>query len=172
MADILPTITESDALATLRGFFLTVVNCEVIQSQENRVSMPKGDFIAFNASGWSQLNVPVDDYTDTTHVVSQGGQLNVQVDCYGAASLGRATTLIMLLRDSQAADYFDQSGYDMQALYAEDAQQIPIVTGQNQYLERWTFTVALQINQSITLTTETANALDIGLINVDAVYPA
>ena len=172
MADVLPTITESKALELLRGFFLTLVSCEVIRAQQNRVPMPKTDFIALTPITLTQLNVPFNTNTATTQTIEQHYQFQVQVDCYGAAAMGRATTLIMLLRDSVATEYFDSTGYDMQTLNAEDARQLPIIDDQNQFFERWTFTAVLQLNQQITITTETANTVSVDLINVDATYPA
>ena len=172
MTDILPTISESDALATLRGFFLTVVSCEVIRAQQNKVAMPKGEFIALTPVNFKALNTPVNTNTATQQTIERHYQFIVQVDCYGANALGRATTLSMLLRDGIATDYFSQSGFNCQTLYADDAQQLPIVTGEEQWLERWTFQSALQLNQQITTTIETADTLSIDLIDVDAQYPA
>lgn len=172
MTDILPTISEFDALATLRGFFLTVVSCEVLRAQQNRDAMPKGDFIALTPISLTALNLPIDTNTATQQTVERHYQFTVQVDCYGSNAMGRATTLSMLLRDGIATDYFAQSGFDCQTLYADDAQQLPIVTGEDQWLKRWTFQAVLQLNQKITTPTETADTLSIDLINVDTQYPA
>ena len=46
MADILPSVNELDIFTTIRAFILTLVGCEVIRGQVNRVAMPVGDFIA------------------------------------------------------------------------------------------------------------------------------
>ena len=43
--------------------------------------------------------------------------------------------------------------------------------GKAQYEERWTFDVALQINPTITMPQQSANALQVGLLNVDRTYP-
>ena len=49
---------------------------------------------------------------------------------------------------------------------------MPLVDGEDQYTERWTFIAALQINPVITVPETTAGTLTAGIINVDTTYPA
>jgi hypothetical protein len=76
-----------------------------------------------------------------------------------------------LFRDRIACDFFKASGFDIQPLYFADFKQLPIISGEEQYIERWTALFELQINPIITLDLETANTLTSGVINVDRVYP-
>jgi hypothetical protein len=172
MADILPSVTETIALTSLRSFLLTVVGCEVIRGQNNRTAMPSGDFIVMTPTSLMPLATPVDAYTSTTRKVTRSTQMKIQLDFYGALSADRSVTVSTLLRDGVATDFFTGLGYDMQILYAGDSQQIPLITGEEQYLERWTFDAVLQINPALSLTAQTANTLTVGIINVDATYPA
>lgn len=176
MPDILPTITESKALEILRGFFLTLFLCPVERGQQNRVPVPADTnttgAIYITPIGLTQLDTPVATNDATTRTIERHYQFSVQVDCYGANAMERATVLTTVLRDTAAFEHFAASGYDAQSLYADDPKQIPIILGDDQFTERWTFDAQLQLNQQIVLTTETANTIDIGLINVDATYPA
>jgi hypothetical protein len=94
----------------------------------------------------------------------------VQIDCYGALANERAATISMLLRDNYACASFTTSGYDIQPLYADNAQQMPLIDGESQYLERWFFNAVLQYNPVITVNQDTANAIDVGLVSVDVVF--
>lgn len=171
MADIFPSVTEEAALAALRAVIQSVVGCEVIRAQQNRVPMPKGDFVAMTVVGLTPLSTNVDTYTSSTKAIKRPARLSVQIDCYGADSNQRSAAIAAILRDEFATEQFIAAGVDMQTLYAGDATQTPIVDGQEQYQERWTFTAELQVNPVLTVTQETANALSVGLVNVDSKYP-
>lgn len=171
MTDILPNITESAVLTVLRTVILSIVGCEVIRGQVNRAAMPKGDFIVLTPTSLIPLSTNIDTYSDTQKSIKRPAQLSVQIDCYGAQSQARSAAIAAILRDEFAANQFTAAGYDMQTLYAGDARQLPIETGQDQYLERWTFEAQIQINPIVTIANQSAIALTADVIDVDATYP-
>jgi len=172
MTDAAISINEDQALTVLGDFIATVVSCPIVRAQVNRVPMPKGDCILMTQKSIAALSTNVKTNTATVQYILRPVQFTVQIDCYGDLSMSRATVISALLRDSTATDFFDKSGYDMQTLYAGDPIQLPLITGEKQYLERWTFDANLQLNTVINLTTQTANTLTVGLINVEATFPA
>lgn len=172
MADVLPSIQEVDIFTVLRAFILTVVGCPVVRAQNNRVPMPVGDFIALTPRSAVPLETNTDSYTATTKTVMRPTQYTIQIDCYGQLASDRAQTIASLLRDSYAVDQFAAQGFDIAPLYAGDAQQMPLIDGEEQYEERWTFDAVLQFNPVITLPEDTADTLSAGTINVDSTYPA
>jgi hypothetical protein len=169
MVDNLPTIQESDVLTALRTFLLSLVNCEVIRGQTNRVPMPKGDFIALTPLLTVQLETPVSTYHDIQYLGTQNIQrstrFDIQIDSYGASACDRANTISILLRTEYACDQFKASGFDIQPLYGEDPKQIPLITGEEQYLERWTFTAVLQCNPVVSIPQDFADKLIITHFN-------
>ncbi len=172
MSDTLPSILETNVLTALRAFILSLVSCEVVRTPINRVSMPVGDFIALTPIGSEALATNTDTFSATSEAILRPMKYGVQVDCYGASAGDRANTIAALFRDDYACQSFLGSGFDIQPLYAGDAHQMPMVTGEDQYLERWTFECFMQANPVVTVPAQTANALSVGLINVDATYPA
>ena len=74
------------------------------------------------------------------------------------------------LRDQVSFDYFKASGFDIQPLYAGDAQQMALTTGEEQYMDRWTFDASLQYNPVLVTTIQSANKLAAGLISVGRTY--
>lgn len=173
MTDLVVSITEDDVMTVLRSFLLQYVSCEVIQVQYNRASMPlSGEFVGISQKGMRQLSKPVDSYGETTKSITSPIQFTAQFDFYGENSGARASSIAALMFDSSGTDFFEASGYDMQTLYASDPKQIPIITGEEQFLARWTMDAVLQINQFITLPVETANTLTVGIVNVNAAFPA
>jgi hypothetical protein len=168
------SITESNVLAALRTFILSLVSCEVIKGLGNRVAMPASDFIAMTPVIAPPLATNVSTFSDApgagTQNIERSTQYMVQIDCYGATAGDRATLISTLLRSEYACNSFAASGFDIQPLYAEDPKQMPIVDGEAQFEERWTFNAVLQMNPVISVPQDFAAALNVGLVNVDASY--
>lgn len=168
---IAPTITETQVFAALRTFILSIVDCEVVRTLTNRVPMPKGDFVAMSPSSNIPLSTNVTAYASTTKSIVRPSQITIQIDCYGKGAGDRATAISTLLRDAYACESFSSSGFDIQPLYAGDAQQMPLVDGEQQYEERWTFGAVLQFNPVMTAPQDSAIALTVVPKNVDRTFP-
>lgn len=144
-----PSITETQVFTALRSFILGLVSCEVIRLPANRVAMPLGEFIGLSPLSNIPLSTNVAAHTGVVKSVLRPSQITVQVDCYGASAGDRATAITTLFRDAYACEILAPSG--IQPLYATDARQMPLVDGEGQYVERWTFDCALQTNSVLTL---------------------
>lgn len=164
-------ITETAVIKALGDFISGIVSCPVLRAQANRVSMPVGDFIMMTPTNALPLSTNVEAFTDTTKTVERATQFTVQVDSYGVRANERAVTIATLLRDDVACASFAASGFDIQPLYAGDAHQMPLITGEEQYLERWTFEAVLQFNPVLTVAIQSATGVSVGLIDVDVQYP-
>ena len=160
-------ITETAIVKALGDFISGVVSCPVLRSQVNRVSMPVGDFIMMTPVHRLALATNVDTYTDPNKLIRRSTQVDIQIDCYGQLAGDRAQMLATLLRD----DYACAQMVGVQPLYAGDAHQMPLITGEEQYLERWTFEASLQANPTVTVPQDFMDTADIGLVDVDAKYP-
>jgi hypothetical protein len=170
------SITETQVLVASRSFILSLVNLDgnhVIRGLQNRVAMPAGDFIEITASLSSPLSTNVQTYApdNNASLNKRSTQLSVQIDCYGVSAMDNANMLSMMLRSDYACQSFAASGLDMQPLYANDAHQLAFVSGEEQWIERWTFDAVLQINPVVSVPQDFADSLEVGLIDVDVVYP-
>jgi hypothetical protein len=166
------SITEAQLFQALGDFISGQVACEVVRGMQNRTSMPPGDFIAMSPLSLGELARPVVSNTATSATYKQSKQWGVQLDCYGETSLDTASLLVALFRTDYACEFFAGYAWELQPLYAEEPRQMPLIAGEEQYVQRWTFTVFVQYNPSVTVTQDSANALTAGIINVDANYPA
>lgn len=170
------SITETQALTALRSFILSVVDLDgnhVIRGLQNRVAMPSGDFIEITPILSLPLSTTVQTYDrqSGSSLFERDTQFSVQIDCYGSGALDRATALSTLLRSDYACQAFSASGFDMQPLYAGEPRQLQFVTGESQYMERWAFDAVMQMNPVVSVPQDFANALEVGLIDVDVKYP-
>jgi hypothetical protein len=190
---ISPSITETQVFTALRAFLLTIVDCEVIRLPNNRVAMPKGEFISLSPVSNIALSTNVAGYSGTDKSILRPSQVTIQVDCYGASAGDRATAITTLLRDPYGCDAFNVGGApidltqvggsyvlgesplyalpNIQPLYASDARQMPMVDSEAAYVERWSFDCVLQFNPVLTVAQQSAAALGVGLKNVDRTFP-
>lgn len=169
------SITEEQLFTALRGFITSLVDASVpvVQGLQNRVSTPAGDFIVMTGIGAQQLATTTQEYDRiaSTQINQQSKQWMAQIDCYGVSAGDNAAMLSEMVRTPYAAGSFATGGLGIQPLYASDPRQLPFVTGEDEYQERWTFEISLQYNPQVTVPQEFADALTVGLINVDAEFP-
>jgi hypothetical protein len=170
--------TLSNIYQDLRSFLLTVVGPDVpvIQGIDNRVPMPENPFVAMTAIGSYRIETNQDTYVDgffaspqvagTTQSL-QATKLAFQLDFYGPQSNAWATMVGTLFRDDVACEIFQIA----QPLYADDPRMMPMITAEDQFLERWTVNAYVQYNPVVTTTLTFATSLNVTPINVSEEFP-
>lgn len=105
-------------------------------------------------------------------------ELTVQVDLFGPLSADYAQTFSTMMRDEYAVTFFEEKVAELDLAsgsitpyYADDPQQMPFDTEQQQVQTRWTVQAGLQLNQIVTVPQQFAAEVDVGLVSVDATYP-
>ncbi len=167
--------TKRDVYIALRALIQGVIgdDVEVIVGLGNRVSMPLNPFVAITAISSVRQATNVD--TDTDYYPSAPGvtaaeqstKLGVQLDFYGPQSNSWATMVSVLFRDEYACEALGQV---CQPLYADNPMMMPLTTAEDQYLERWTVTAAIQYNPVTTTAQSFATTIDATAIEVDAIF--
>lgn len=157
----------------IRSFLVELATPQrVIRSPVNRAAMPVGPFVLVTPLATIPLATPTVKIDGAgNRSVKRSSQFNCQIDCYGPDSGDLAELISMLFREQYAVEKFAASGLEIAPLYATNAHQMPIVTGEEQYLERWTFEIALQFNPIVSTVQQSANMLSVGIISVDEAYP-
>lgn len=173
------TPVQDDVFTALRAFLLSIVPAGtiVLRGPVNRSAQPTTEHIVIEPMFRKRLrtneitdNPPPDGPNPNgTADIEQGTQLDIQVDFYGDnlaptwmdifTTLFRDETAVIALAPTCAP------------LYADEGRQIPLTTGEEQYLERWMVLAALQYNPVTTVTQQYADTLEVTLINVDEAYP-
>lgn len=162
-----PSLTLTDVFTALRTFLVGVVSdgTEVVQGQANRVPMPQGaDFIVMTPIRFEQmaqtvhaLTIPAGANGLGTDEISRSTGIHLQLDVYGPASAENAGVITTLLRDSYGAEALAPSG--LSPLYAEDPFQLPLVAGEQQWIQRWTIRIALHGHIAVTVPQAFADTL-------------
>lgn len=131
------------------GDFLTDIlpGVPVYIAQVNRVPMPKGPFVLITSVSKERLAYTENRYTDTEDVQTQNVkarmQYTMQVDFYGAGSGNNAQTFVNLINNDYAYYAFPD---DIKPLVSGEPTQIPLVSGEKQYVERWKVDTRIQYN--------------------------
>ncbi|CAB3956113.1 hypothetical protein LMG7053_04915 [Achromobacter ruhlandii] len=172
----IPVSLTEDALVEALGAFVQVIvgdQVEVVRGQQNRVPPPAGRYVYITPILAPALSLPRTTYADVpsagTMTLTRPTQWNAQVDCYGDGAQDMALAICIALRSSYGCDALKASG--AQPLYTGEPRQLPFITGEDQYLERWSVDAVLQFNPSITVPQQFADELHVDLVEVDTTYP-
>lgn len=101
----------------------------------------------------------------------QPTNVTVQLDVHGPLSADNAQMITTLMRDEYAVSRFASYGPYITPLNADDPRQVPFINDQKQYEDRWIIEVQLQVNQSVVIPQQFAEAVDVDLVSVEAAYP-
>lgn len=172
-------ITENDVLTALRNFLLAIVPAGtiVLRGPVNRAAQPAAEHIVCTPVFEDRLRT--NEYTDNppppgndpngTTGIEQGRRIDVQVDFYGDnLATGWRAIFTTLFRDEAGVIALAPT---CAPLYADEGRQIPLTTGEEQFLERWAITAVMQYNPVTTTPQQFADTVTVTVINVDASYP-
>lgn len=168
MAATLSIVTR-DIFVQVRAFFQTLVDCEIVKGLDNQVPMPAGDdFVVVTPGAGRALGASIETPRNASQAVeiSQPTEFRVSVDCFGANAGNISRMLSMATRTSYACDQLT----GMAPLFADDAVQFPLISGEEQYVERWRFDFVLQYTPVLTLPQQSMLSVNLDVVSVDATY--
>lgn len=108
--------------------------------------------------------------------MQQNTEVTVQLDFHSADTTAgdNAQMVSTALRDTYGADFFSRQAAPLNGvspLHADDPVQRPFINESSQYEWRWVLEACLQANQVVLSPQQFAEALEVGLIEVDSHYP-
>ncbi len=161
-----------DALfVKIRAWLITLVpgGTPIVRGYVNGVPQPVGDHIVITGLFERRLRTNVNSYDDDgssggTKSIEQGTEIHVQFDFYGTQAPQWAARVSTLFRDESAVTALSP---EVSPLYIDDARNIPLVTAEERYLQRFASTAILQYNPLTTIPQQFADAASVGLVDVD-----
>lgn len=170
-----PTAPQLNALAAKIGAFLVSIVPEgtpVIQGPVNRVPAPKDSHVMFSFLFERRIRTNVISYEDGAPAglknVEQGTELHVQFDFYAGGNEGNqqvvgswASAVSTLWRDEFGCDALAP---DASPLFIDDARGIPLISGEDQYVGRFTCTAVLQYNPVTSVPQQFADEAQVSLV--------
>lgn len=169
--------TLQDVYETLGDFIegIVPVGVEVIQTPQNRVPMPPSDpgFIGMTARVQERIMTNLDRWdrqavNPAAIEIEQAVRIIVQLDCYGIASSDWAVILSTVLRDEYGCAALAPV---LSPLYCDDPKFAALISGEEQYEQRWIVGAVLQYNPVVSTPMQFANIAAATLIEVDEAYP-
>lgn len=166
------TPTQDPLFIAVKAFIMSLLPLDtdhVVQGLGNGVPMPDGAFICLTATALKRLSTNHANYSvDLQRSVTMPTEFSIQFDCYGPNAGDYANELVAMWRDEYACNILAPVAAP---LYSSDPIQAPLVNGEENYEQRFTFTALLQFNPVITVPQQSATALAVELVSVDAEFP-
>jgi hypothetical protein len=101
-------------------------------------------------------------------LATESVQMAIQVDVYGPNSGNFAQIISAMFRDGYALEQFAAMSSAISPLYADEPRQLAFSDGEQQYENRWSIDVQLQIDQTITVPQQFADSLKVNVVNAAA----
>ena len=172
-------LTETQVFTALRAVLRAILptSVEVIRGQTNRVPPPAvPDYVVMISNGRLRLSTNLEtwDQTDPAPTFISAliaTQATIQCDVHGPNGADNAQVMATLLRSGYACDLFAAQGSPVRPLYVVDPKQMPFADGEQQYEDRWTVDVVLQLNPTVHAPQDFANTLTIVTLEVETQLP-
>lgn len=172
------TPNEDAIYVALRAFLQDVLprnvdvdeGYEVVVGQENRVPEPKRqNYIVMWPLRMPRLSTNVVKLiaAGLQATYTQASQCAIQLDVHGPEALNNSQIISTMFRDSYAVEFFEKLGTTIAPLYADDPRNMPFNSGEQQYESRYVVEANLQVNQTITITAQSATTLTVGITDVE-----
>lgn len=170
------SLTDVQIFTALRSFLLAILpaGTEVVKGLDNRVSEPAGsNFVIMMPLLRERLGTNTVSYVPTVAFTRSDlapTQVSIQLDVHGPLGADNAQTIITLFRSEWAVDQFATYGYDITPLFTSDPRQLPFENAEQQIEVRYSIDVVLQANVITTVSQQFANAINIGLVDIDVEF--
>lgn len=166
------TIMGQDGITEMWQFLRSIFpDTTVVYQQENGVPLPPDPMIVMNTISTKRLSFnrhTLDDAQGAIATITDPAEVLLQIEFFGSGAQRRMATFRTLWQDAFAFDWFASNNKNARPLYEKGGTQMQFINESGNYEQRWICDVALQINQSVTYTTETAiNPGQINLVEVD-----
>jgi len=162
-----PSIVIDSVIEAFGAFIQPFVgNAQIVRAHVNRVPPPPTPFVKLNEILLADLEVPA-TYNDGVNQIGSivsPTRIHIQADFYGQQAGDWCKAVKGVYRTTYATLQFPSN---IQPLYCDDGMMSPLVTGEEQYLNRWTMTMVAQYNPILTVPLQSADQLAASLYEVD-----
>ena len=148
-----------DALAAFIQPFLPA-GSQVIRAQQNRVPMPLQGFVELRELMETDLETPTVINNGAADVlqatITTPTKIDIQVSFFGPSAGDWCKALKAVWRTFYAVSQFPAG---IAPLYCSDGVQAPLITGEEQYENKWILTGSLQYNPDVIVPQQSATIL-------------
>lgn len=153
-----PSIVVDQVITALAGFIQPFVGVDtpIIRGQQNQVPPPLPAFVKLQEILQVDLETPTFTESSELATISTPTRIDVQVDFYGVSAGDWCKGFKAVYRSPYGPAQF---GDGIKPLYCSDGHLAPLVTGEEQYEQRWSLTASLQYNPLVIVPQQSATVL-------------
>ena len=151
------SVTVDQVIVMLSDFITAVTGIpsdQIVRGQDNMAALPVGNVAVLTEINQKNLSTTTVNQRDVDADYLARASIDIQCDFYGELAGDNCRALENTFRSTAIQNYFSD---DVKPLYASDSIQSPLISGEQQYVARWTLTATLQYNSFVTLASETFN---------------
>jgi hypothetical protein len=167
----MPAITVDDVIDALVLYLAPIVPGVVVaRGSANLVPLPPSPCIIVRDITRQQLATATTEYDAPNESVTFTAPMrqDLQIDCYGPTSADMSHAIQTTFKTWYATEHFPDF---IKPLWCDDAMRVPLVTGEQQYEDRWMMTLHIQYNGGVTLDQEFFDVVgETGCIPADVFY--
>lgn len=144
-----------------------VVSNNVLRAYPSqRVNLPpSNNYIIMTFTGDLRLSTPSARWTDDTYTINQNRQGSVQIDFFGSKAKQWADAIVDSARSVILCDLLE--AYGIQPLYCDDARNTTIISGEKQYVPRWTVQLEITYNTSLSVPVDTFSEAQLNIFKTE-----
>lgn len=168
-----PSITIDDVITALIAFLQPFVGnfngtaitpnvpTPIVRGQVNQVNPPQPAFVKVTEILRRALDTPVFENSSDPDVqqatVKNTKQFDIQIDFYGSNAGDWSAAVENVWRSPYAPEQFPAG---TAPLYCSDAHQAPLITGEEQYENRWVITASVEYNPVVIVPQQSATQIE------------
>lgn len=144
--------TKKDIQKAIKAMLLQFTDCpneKILGAYNNRVPLPEdNDYIIFTLLNPQRIGTPIVDFNyEQGNISYQDFRLQVQIDFYGQFAFDRANDIINISRTEFLAEFLAE--YGVQPTYCDDGNNLTGVSGEKEYVERWTVNFEIDYRDAV-----------------------
>lgn len=160
MPNFVPSVTVDNVIDGFAAFMQSFMRGgQVVRGQGNRVPFPSDPCAVLTEILRSDLQIPYESYTPLLDIatLNSATRIDVQADVYGLDAGDISQAIVAAFRTGWGFTQFPNA---IKPLFCSDARQSPLITGEQQFESRWTFTASLQYNPTVTVPQQYADVAE------------
>lgn len=167
ISDVVLTITEVFSGTLTQGQTLDAIGIGDGTIITNQIDGADGGIGTYTVSVPQTLGASI--ISAGAKTVQQDTEAVFQCDLHGDMAVDQCTVLQTLFRDEYGVDFMEPFG--VTPLYADDPRQTAFVTAADQYENRMSIDLHVQINPVVSIPQQFSDGVDLTVVDVDVVYP-
>ena len=164
MATLKQTIQQG-----IREMLKKYTNCQpdhILAGYNNHVVLPKdNDYIIFTILNPIRYGTPRVVTNLTGNTSYQTYRMTIQIDFYGDLSFDRANDIINVSRTEFLCQFLKP--YGLQPIACDEAQNLTGVSGENEYVERWTVRMEIDYCDAVSDSQDWFNTAELNIFETE-----